>query len=78
MVNALSIPKAGQRDKIEGLIPRMMTLREAAKETGLTYSCLRRWILSGEFVYYVKSGSKYLVNMERLAEFLNQPASVKG
>ena len=78
MSEVLSIRATPRMEKIEGGIPTMMTLREAAKETGLTYSCLRRWILSGEFVYYVKSGSKYLVNMERLAEFLNQPASVKG
>lgn len=55
-------------------MPRMLTLREASKETGLTYSCLRRWILSGVFTYYVKAGSRYLVNMDRLAEFLNRPA----
>lgn len=55
-------------------MPKMMTLREAATETGLTYSCLRRWILSGQFTYYVKAGSRYLVNMDRLADFLNSPA----
>ena len=55
-------------------MPRMLKLRDAAAETGLTYSCLRRWILSGQFTYYVKAGSKYLVNMDRLAEFLNTPA----
>ncbi len=55
-------------------MPKMMTLRQAAAETGLTYSCLRKWILSGEFNYFVKAGSKYLVNMDRLAEFLNTPA----
>lgn len=59
-------------------MPRMMTLREAAAETGLTYSCLRRWIKSGEFTYYVMAGSKYLINMERLVEFLNAPAAGGG
>ena len=52
-----------------------MTLKEAAEATGLTYSCLRRWILTGQFTYFVKAGSKYLVNMDRLADFLNSPAS---
>ena len=56
-------------------MPRMLKLRDAAAETGLTYSCLRRWILSGQFTYFVKAGSKYLVNMDRLADFLNSPAS---
>ena len=55
-------------------MPRMLKLRDAAAETGLTYSCLRRWILTGQFTYFVKAGSKYLVNMDRLAEFLNTPA----
>ena len=59
-------------------MPKMLTLRAAAEETGLTYSCLRRWILSGEFPYYVKAGSKFLINMDRLAEFLNSPARRKG
>ena len=56
-------------------MPRMVTIRAAAEETGLTYSCLRRWILSGQFTYYVKAGSRYLVNMDRLAAFLDSPAS---
>lgn len=57
---------------------RMMTLREAATETGLTYSCLRRWILTGQFTYFRKAGNKYLVNMDRLIDFLNTPADSCG
>lgn len=55
-------------------IPTMATMHDAAAITGLTYSCLRRWILSGKFTYYVKAGNKFLVNMDRLAEFLDTPA----
>lgn len=55
-------------------MPTMVTIRAAAEQTGLTYSCLRRWILEGEFPFYVRAGSKYLVNLEKLAEFLNSPA----
>ncbi len=55
-------------------MPTMVTIRAAAEQTGLTYSCLRRWILEGKFPFYVRAGSKYLVNMEKLAEFLNSPA----
>lgn len=55
-------------------MPTMVTIKAAAERTGLSYSCLRRWILEGTFPYYVKAGSKYLVNLERLAEFLNTPA----
>ena len=59
-------------------MPTMVTIRAAAEQTGLTYSCLRRWILEGTFPYYVKAGSKYLVNQEKLAEFLNSPTEISG
>lgn len=55
-------------------MPTMVTIRAAAEQTGLTYSCLRRWILDGKFPFYVRAGNKYLVNLERLVEFLNSPA----
>lgn len=59
-------------------MPKMVTIRVAAEQTGLTYSCLRRWILEGKFTFYVRAGSKYLVNLEKLAEFLNSPADLSG
>lgn len=55
-------------------MPKMVTIRVAAEQTGLTYSCLRRWILEGKFTYFVRAGSKYLINLEKLVEFLNSPA----
>ena len=57
-------------------MPRMLTLKEASAETGLTYNCLRRWILDGQFPYFVKSGNRFLINMERLAEFLDSPSTL--
>lgn len=63
-------------------MPTMVTLNKAAELTGVTYSALRRWIKGGEFKYFVKAGTKYLINLERLGEFLDAPAmienSVKG
>lgn len=56
-------------------MPRMVTIKAAAEATGLTYSCIRQWILSGIFTYYVKSGNKYFLNLDKLVEFLNCPAS---
>lgn len=56
-------------------MPTMVTINKAAEMTGVTYSALRRWIKSGTFAYYVMAGSKYLINLERLVEFLNAPAS---
>lgn len=57
-------------------MPTMVTMNKAAELTGVTYSALRRWIKSGEFTYYVMVGTKYLINLERLVEFLNTPATV--
>ena len=58
-------------------MPTMVTLNKAAELTGVTYSALRRWIKMGEFKYYVMAGSKYLINLERLGEFLNAPAKTE-
>lgn len=57
-------------------MPTMVTMNKAAELTGVTYSALRRWIKSGDFAYYVRVGTKYLINLDRLVEFLNTPATV--
>ena len=56
-------------------MPTMVTMNKAAELTGVTYSALRRWIKNGEFTYYVMAGTKYLINMEKLVDFLNTPAT---
>ena len=56
-------------------MPTMVTMNKAAELTGVPYSALRRWIKSGEFTYYVMVGTKYLINLERLVDFLNTPAT---
>lgn len=57
-------------------MPNMVTISKASEMTGITYSALRRWIKSGEFRYFVRVGKKYLVNLERLAEFLDTPTTL--
>ena len=52
-------------------LPRMRTIREAARETGIPEHALRVLVKEGRIVY-IKVGSKALINMERLAEFLNK------
>lgn len=59
-------------------MPRMVTIGQAAELTGLTYSCLRRWILDGTFPFFCRVGSKYLINLDRLVDFLNTPTTVAG
>lgn len=80
MQNKLTISKTAKEYGVHSLqladMPTMVTIRAAAEQTGLTYSCLRRWILDGKFSFYVRAGSKYLVNLEKLAEFLNSPVDL--
>lgn len=52
-------------------MPRMITIAEASAETGVSYSCIRKWILEGQFTGFVKAGNKYLINKDLFAAFLN-------
>lgn len=51
-------------------IPHMETIRNTAKLFGLAEHFVRQLVLSGEIVA-VKAGCKYLVNVDKLAEYLN-------
>lgn len=52
--------------------PEMITLRTAAKRTGLSYDALRKLCIAGKIVY-IRIGAKYFINAGKLAEFLNSP-----
>ena len=52
-------------------IPEMWTLREAAQHTRLSYNYLRQLCLKGKIVH-VRAGCKFLINAEKLVEFLNE------
>ncbi len=52
------------------LAPRMRSIVEAAKEVGLSAYTIRRLIKENKIIY-VRSGMKYLVNLDRLIDFLN-------
>lgn len=58
------------------VIPTMRTLKEAAQITGLSYDHLRKLCLQNKIVY-VRAGSKFLINMEKLVEFLNAGEKVE-
>ncbi len=51
-------------------VPTMVTIKTAAGQTGLSYEYIRKLCLAGKIVY-VKAGTKYLINLEKLVEFLN-------
>lgn len=52
------------------VIPKMRTIKETAKETGLAYNYIRNLCLQNKIVY-VKAGNKYLVNIDKLIDYLN-------
>ena len=51
-------------------IPRMETIKETAKLFNLPEYFVRQKVSCGEVVA-VKAGKKYLVNVDRFAEYLN-------
>ena len=53
----------------EKAIPRMGTLKEAEALAGIPYSAIRKMCITGKVVH-VRVGTKYLVNLDKLAEYL--------
>lgn len=51
-------------------IPRMRTIKEVVAETGLTYCHVRNLCLENKVVH-IKTGNKYLINLDKFIEYLN-------
>ena len=51
-------------------MPKMLSLKQASTETGLSYYCLRNLCLNGE-IAHIRSGNKYMINADRLEEYLD-------
>lgn len=51
-------------------IPQMVTIKEAAERTGLANFYIRQLCLQNKIIH-VKAGRKYLINFDKLIEFLN-------
>ena len=49
---------------------QMVTLREASSRTGISYDRLRKMCINGQIVH-IKAGSKFLLNWEKLVDYLN-------
>lgn len=62
-------------EKMNHVVPRMVTLRKAADMTGLSYDFLRKLCLRNE-IAYIRSGSKYMVNVEKLCDYLNRMGEI--
>lgn len=50
--------------------PRMETIKNTAKLLGISENFVRKKVLAGEIVA-VKAQSRYLVNVDKLVEYLN-------
>lgn len=55
--------------------PTMFTLKQAAEATGLSYDYLRKLCLQNKIVF-IRAGTKYLVNAEKLREYLESGEAV--
>ena len=51
-------------------VPRMLTMREASRETGLSYNNIRSLSKSGKIVS-IRAGNRILINREKLIDYLN-------
>ena len=51
-------------------MPEMITIKEAAQRTGLSYDFLRKSCLKGQIVH-IRAGSKFLINFGKLVDWLN-------
>ena len=52
-------------------IPTMLSIKEVSLRTGISYEFIRKLCLQRKIVF-IKTGSKYLVNLEKFIEFLNK------
>ena len=57
-------------------IPTMVTIREVANQTGLSYDYIRKICIQDKIVY-VKAGAKRLVNLDILRRHLNRGEAAK-
>lgn len=51
-------------------IPRIRTIRETAKETGVSEYSIRQLVRENK-IYYLKSGTRFLLNLDYFIDFLN-------
>ena len=53
--------------------PEMITMREAADRSGISFDAIRKMVIRGE-ITHIKVGKKYLINAEKMVEYLNKGA----
>jgi len=50
-------------------LPQMKTINEVAELAGLSKYCIRKMVLNDK-VRYIKTGNKYLINLDSLKEYM--------
>lgn len=50
--------------------PRMVSIKEAAKESGLSYDCIRQMCIRNEIVF-IRPASKYFINLDKLFDYMD-------
>ncbi len=58
-------------NEINNTLPRMRTIREAAREVGIPEHAMRVLVKQKKIIF-IKIGSKALINMECLIQYLNK------
>lgn len=56
-------------------LPRVLSLRDAAEQTGLSYGFLRGLCTSGSVVCFRVGRAKWVINADSLAAYLNNGGS---
>lgn len=56
-------------------VPIMWKVKEAAEHTGLSYDYIRKLCIQKK-IPAIKAGSKYLINADKLMEYLNQGEAI--
>lgn len=52
------------------MIPEMLTIKQTAERSGLSYDSIRKRCLNNEIVY-IRNGKKFLINWNKFLEYLN-------
>ncbi len=58
---------------MNNIIPQMRTIKQTAFVTGLSYNYIRNLCLQNKIVF-VRAGNKYIINLDKLIEYLNNGA----
>lgn len=58
-------------------VPTMVGIKEASSRTGVSYDYLRKLCLRKQIVH-IRAGRRYLINLEKLVDYLNQGEMAAG